>query len=454
MTAGKILSTSLVKDILISIILIFWVILFTALFEKPLSYNGGLGWDGLAYYRIAQQIRDGQQPTYNPPYVYRLGTPFLVAILFSNNLLLGFKAVNIAGSLLSILLLLILLRRYLKNRVIRMILVGLFITQSMGPLRTSLFSPTQVEPGSIAFNLLGFIFVCILQKEKPRRYIFIFGLVSFLGTLIRESTILIPFVYMISKTLDIFQSQPEYNLEKIKFWISSTIPFIGGLIGIICTHTFAVPTNDYSILTAAIYWIYEKPILAYVYGYFITYGPMISILYPARNVVMDFLAGHRFELYYLVVISGLAWIIGSDTDRFLYWAIPIWYIMFGLALEYLWPVLKKSWGLFLVLLFLQGLAQRSFLPTPDYAPENIQYRIPLMTVICNDGCLLDIPSYHGLAGSGLNAASCSVIPCYWNGKIFYLKLFLLLENILVTCLLLLGLLRAERRLNYSVAAPA
>jgi hypothetical protein len=123
----------------------------------------------------------------------------------------------------------------------------------------------------------------------------------------------------------------------------------------------------------------------------------------------------------------LAWGMGSDTDRFLYWAMPVVYVLLGIALENLWQVLQCHRGHLAILIIAQLLAQRSFLPSLEYAPEKILYRIPVLTVICNDGCGLDIPSYNGIIGSGLDAATCTPTPCLYFGRPYYLQLFLFIE---------------------------
>ena len=120
--------TSLAKDILITILITLAVIIFSALFEKTLIYNDELGADGAVYYKMAQQMADGKKVIDKSPYIYRVGIPFLVARLFPDNLLLGFRTVNFVGSILSIFFLLILLRNYISKLAIRMFLIGIFVT--------------------------------------------------------------------------------------------------------------------------------------------------------------------------------------------------------------------------------------------------------------------------------------------------------------------------------------
>ena len=105
--------------------------------------------------------------------------------------------------------------------------------------------------------------------------------------------------------------------------------------------------------------------------------------------MLDFLKRYQFNLYYLGVICVLAWVIGTDTNGSLFWAVPVWYVMIGIALQKLWPWLRRFWWVLVLILVLQGMEENVFRPIPDYAPEKISYRIPLLTVICNDGCSME-----------------------------------------------------------------
>jgi hypothetical protein len=436
---------SLFNEILLSFFLALIIIAFTRIFERPLSYNNGLGWDGEVYYNVASQVSHHQALENEAPFVYRFGIPFLVGILSPQDLISGFRLVNLIGSFVSIVLLVILLRKYIAKGVVRLILIFFFVSQWMGPLRTTLFYPTHIEPWSNTTILLQFIFLSQLNKNNSKFYLVAFGVTSFFGVFIRESTILVPFSYFLSRAVENLTAQENKVQQNIQVWLLIAIPLLGGVGGLFATHLIATATSQYAMFGAIIFFAYEKPLLSYLLGYFVTFGPIMAIFYPARSVIKDFLTTHRSEWYYLLVTLPLAWIIGSDTDRFLYWVMPVWYILCGLALEYLWPILTKSRVLLIALLFAQGLSQRSFLPIPDYAPEKIEYRIPLLTVICDDNCLLDLPSYHAWTGPGANAAMCSRPYCYLSGYIFPFKFFLLLENIFVMLLLSLGVLNAQKR---------
>jgi hypothetical protein len=423
-------------------LIIAGVMLFTYIFEKPLSLENATMFDGSVYYRISEKIVLHQQINDEAPFVYRLGTPFLVSWLFPDNLFLGYKIINLIASVICVYLLLYWLRLYLKNIFIRMILIGLFASHWLGVLRITLYNPVHVEAIPLIFNLLGLIYIFYLREQPNNpRLIAIFSVTMFVGVIFRESVIFIPLAYLILHAHELIRAIVRIKLERIH--VFSVLPFIFGLAGVLLTRLLAEPSDMYYLVGAMVLWFYMKPFPAYVQSYFTTFGPMLAVLIPSVGVIKKFLLFEKFNFYYLIMICSLAWGIGSDTDRFIYWTMPVWYVMFGLALEYLWPMLRRRWILLIIILLLQGLAQRSFLGTPEYAPEKILYRIPVLTVICNEGCGLDVPSYNGITGPGINAAMCTPSPCIKNGALYPLQLFLFMENVAVVGILAYFLLRMK-----------
>jgi hypothetical protein len=232
--------------------------------------------------------------------------------------------------------------------------------------------------------------------------------------------------------------------EKKIPWLSG-IPFLASILSIILLRQFIKPVDFYSFLGDILFWLYSKPLPAYIHAYFVAVGPILVVIALEWRVMLAFIRRHIFISYFLIITCILSWIIGSDTDRFLFWAIPAWYILIGLALEKLWPLIKRSWMVITLIIIFQAMAEAALRPIPDFAPEKIRYRIPLLSVVCNDGCSLDLPSYHGWSGSGLQTAGCSILPCELRGNEFPFKFVLLLENIFAACLIAYGIMGSKRR---------
>lgn len=432
--------------LVLAIILV--VLAFSSAFEKPLTMENGLTFDALQYFSVAQKFESHQHVIGESPFVYRIGLPFLVSVFFPEDLFTGFRLINLAGAFISIFLLLIWFRLHLKNIFVRLWLIVLFSTHWVGVLRLSYYSPVHVESLNTVFNLVGFILVYYLQKNpKDFRLFAMFCTVIFLGVFFRESVIFLAAIYFAVFIHGALNGSNDNASPSVKEIFLAGSPLLLGLISFGLTRTIASPDNEYSLLANMVAWTYQKPFPTYLQSYFTTYGPMLALLVPAFNKVKDFLAREKFYTYYLAFICLIAWGIGSDTDRFLFWAMPVVYTLLGLAMEQLIPLFKKQRMVLISLIFLQLLAQRSFLPYEEYIPEKIQYRIPVLTVICNEGCGLDIPSYNGKIGGGLLAGMCTPSPCTYAGRPYYLQIILFCEHLFVFSLFIYLFLRAQRKIG-------
>ena len=85
----------------ISFILVVFLITIIAseIYQPHITLNRGQSFDGVYYFKVAYQFAQGLKIRSDGPFVYRIGTPFLVSVFFKNNLLLGFKVINIIANL-------------------------------------------------------------------------------------------------------------------------------------------------------------------------------------------------------------------------------------------------------------------------------------------------------------------------------------------------------------------
>jgi hypothetical protein len=123
------------------------VVIASLAFHPQIAVNGGQGWDGRFYYRIAEEIGTGQPIVTEAPFVYRILVPLAAAILVLNDLMLGFKVVNAVAVAATIMLMVVWLRLYLASWVIRVVVIGLFVIQWTGPLRTFFWYPVWWTTG-------------------------------------------------------------------------------------------------------------------------------------------------------------------------------------------------------------------------------------------------------------------------------------------------------------------
>jgi hypothetical protein len=110
----------------------------------------------------------------------------------------------------------------------------------------------------------------------------------------------------------------------------------------------------------------------------------------AIREAFDLAQASQFHGIYLIAISVLAWIGGTDTERILYWSMPIVYLLFAIVLQSgnILALLKKHFIFTAFLIISQSISQRLFWTIPDpnlSAPSSISF-IPLLGnfVRCQD----------------------------------------------------------------------
>jgi len=195
---------------------------------------------------------------------------------------------------------------------------------------------------------------------------------------------------------------------------------LAGMIAVISIRTVAHQTNHYRFAETAVAWMYDKPLLTYLHAWFIAFGPMIVLPLLNCNLITTFFRTHRFHLIFLVMISILGWIGGSDTERIIYYAMPIVYVQIANVLLDTMEVLKHSPILITFIILIQCVSQRIFWYLPDYPPSphgpihslpaifgnTVQfYHIPFLTILSSCGNYLDLFSFH----SGLTIKALTLV---------------------------------------------
>jgi hypothetical protein len=139
----------------------------------------------------------------------------------------------------------------------------------------------------------------------------------------------------------------------------------------------ASPTSDYWIADAAFFWAYSKPLPEYLLAIFITYGPALSLLAIGWPAVKAHLAKFPDQAMLLLIVLMLAWIGGSDTERFLMWGFPVVLVLIGKAAEQVtWAHAKGAAAL---LLAAQAISGRWLLPIPSDFVEDPARVWPILT---------------------------------------------------------------------------
>jgi hypothetical protein len=383
---------------IIEVLLVFLVFvavnLASAVYQQPLTYNHGKGWDGTGYYATAEQFAQGYIPKDEAPFVYRIGTPLLAALVVKNDLLLGFKIVNFIANIFAVILLVVWLRLYIGNWKIRTLLIILFITQWHAPIRYNYFLPASVEPWFLVIVLAGMIGIHYAAKKPTLKTIGVLSLVTLLGVAFKETAILIPIALFFARNpIDFWTKStfaPANNLRK-NLSVLFVIPLFSAIIGLAGIHILISQTNQFSFPVEAVKWAFDKPLLTYLLAWLIAFGPIIVIVIYDWKKAWAFLTEHQFQLVYLIGVSMLAWIGGNDTERYLYTTMPVIFVLLGRAIEHNRLILASP--LFVMALGLgQFISQRILWTTPDY-PSSVSHSLIILTPLGSNVPYLDLWSY-------------------------------------------------------------
>lgn len=344
------------------------------IYQHPVSANDGKGWDGLHYHAMAEQMAKGQRLHEEAPFVYRVGTPYLAALVAADNLLSGFKLVNAVANALAVCLLMVWLRLFLKDWRLRLVLTLVFVTHWLNPVRFIYFYPVYTDPWQFVFLVAGLVAIRLVQDRPSGLRIALVALVTSMGSMFREVVLLVPLALLFSGN----PLLPQKNLSEAFFELSSLrvrrvwsmpplrfgIPLALGIAGMVLMWTFITPTNDYSFLKSAGRTIYEKPLPRYIHAWFVAFGPLLAVVLYDWRSALSFLKEHQALAVYLVGIAFLAYVGGNDTERYLHWGIPVVYLLMGGALERHW-LLLRSRALAGILIACQLIWERAFWTVPD-----------------------------------------------------------------------------------------
>ncbi len=368
--------------------------------QQPLTHNKGQGWDGIEYFKMAEQMVDHIRPVAKSPFVYRVGTPFLVSLFFGEAIIPGFKTINILGNLISTVLFVFWLRQFINNVKIRLAMAALFLFMWHSPTRFVYFYPVHIDPWLFVFIMAGLLGIKKLQTNPSFPGILLLGLLSFLGFFFRESVVLIPIAFLfasnpilMSGKLSLVFSNKQIIQDIKNFPLMSFIPLLCSAIALVVLSNIVTSSNIYSFLNFAIIWAVSKPITIYLHALFIAFGPIIFLLIYKWRWLISFLAKNQFLLVFLISISILALIGGSDTERIFFWGAPVVYLLIGKCMEDN-PVSINSKKIVIAFIAAQIISMRVFWTIPDF-PKNFITPMPILTILSNEFQYFDLYSHHG-----------------------------------------------------------
>jgi len=325
--------------------------------------------DSDEYYWMAYKFHINVPVDQSAPWVYRIATPWLASFATANQIASGtpFFAINLASSLLIALLLVTLLRNFIASPAVRIIVIVLFLTEWHAPTRFIYYHPMYVDPLFMLFLLMGCIVIDRTRHLPLRLAAPPLMLISLLGTLDRESMIVLPVAFVIARMRTCRESG---RLRAIALgWLAA--PLGVSVAALWFTHRIGIASEPYSPMAIPRQMLREKPLFTWVLGWCFTFGPSVValVIADARRAVQ--LLRDRPDFAFLLGMVGvLGYVAGTDTERILIWSFPVVYVLAGRAIER-YALQLVNVRLAALLISAQAVSARIFwsIPSPSYNPE-------------------------------------------------------------------------------------
>jgi len=147
------------------LLMIFIITFFYVNSQDIINVNQGLVWDATVYHSVSTQIVNDHSPLKGmAPFIYRIATPYLTAMLFPDKLIQGYLMINLVIALTSIIVFYFFLRLFINNSLVIFCLLAVYCVSPLGSLRFSIFYPVYADPGAVLFSLL-FLYGSVIFKK-------------------------------------------------------------------------------------------------------------------------------------------------------------------------------------------------------------------------------------------------------------------------------------------------
>jgi hypothetical protein len=338
---------------------------FMALSARLQAPTGVTLWDARQYYGMADRLARGEPAFAEVPYVYRVGVPWIVSRLSPANPREGFAMVNLAAALATAALLDIWLQLWVGAARIRLALVTLFAAAWHGPVRYVFFNPGYVDPLFLACVVAALLVIGSLARRYSMSGLALFLVLIAAGTLVRETMALVAVAFMFADN-PIRRTQaagaPSHRLPLAV----RLAPLMVSVAVIAWTHAIVhVDTAERSFGGAIMQYLHKSP-AAYALAWFTAFGPVLAVVaFDWRGAWRD-LSDHEWLAALLALCAAIAFIGGSDTERFVFWTMPVVYLLIGrVILRH--PTVFRQTAIMVSLIALQAVSARVFWGIPDPA---------------------------------------------------------------------------------------
>lgn len=335
--------------------------------QSIIPINDGLVLDATVYHSISSQIINASYPLKGvEPFVYRLGTPYLAAMLFPENLIQGYLIVNIVFAFASMLLFYFFLRIYINQQFVIYFFLIAYIINPLGVLRFTLFYPVYTDPGALFFSML-ILYISLCFTKVNWATTLLLSLLSFIGIFFREIVVLAPLSILLSYLLIQLGNKKQLLDSEL---LHKIIPLAFSIAGfIILRHSVEATPTDYSFYSTIIMYLkinFQDPI-RYITAVLMTIGP-IALLPLVLYRYRVFSSKQLVLIIYLSGVFALAFIGGWHLDRIVSWGAFAYLTLIALFVANFIATSSSLLLKFLVLISVviaQLIAHRFFLPIPD-----------------------------------------------------------------------------------------
>ncbi len=377
--------------------------LLSYLYQGQTSFTAEKNFDMDYYYEIAEQISHGEMPVSGAPYVFRLGTPYLAAITSSGDLKTSFEYVNFAANILLVILLTVLFTLYIDSWKLRALFVSLYIVTWHAQVRLFYFYPIHTDYWALVFIFALLVFIYYIGEKGKMSLIIPMALLTFIGAFFREIVLVPAAALMFINNPVKFKTKPKFRYVSFnRPSITTAIPFMAGIIGLVIVHFIATSNNDYSSMYNIFKWGYRKPMFVYFLAWCIAFGPVIFLLVYNWRSSLKYLSEKQYFLFYFIAFILLSWVGGTDTLRFVYWTMPVVYILIARTIMQKSSILESK-PLVTLLIVTQAIAMRLFWILPDFTLD-FPKKYPFLTIMSNEFRTIDLWTFHG--DKFVNAVAC------------------------------------------------
>ena len=219
-------------------------------------------------------------------------------------------------------LLLVWLRRFVAQRWARLLAVALFIVEWHGPARFVAYYPVYVDPLVFPCLVGGLILIDTIEKSPVEGHAPLLWALTglcLLGTLCREVMVVIP--------LALLCAPGRHRFDPLRL-----MPLAASAVVIVATRLLLHPRIPFSFVETAWFHIRHKPVYTWMLSWFITFGPVLALTFYDWRRARRTLVEQPHLAFYLVAFGVLAYIGGHDTERYLFWAMPVVYLLLAQAM--------------------------------------------------------------------------------------------------------------------------